>query len=111
MKLDPEEQIIAVALDQAELDDANERGARARIEFKSEGYARVTITISRQLVERARALDLTTWELFAEALRLAVPGAFEFPARFHRRGTDGLSPLPSIGAGAGPLIRPGTRLG
>ena len=78
VKLDPEERIIAVALDQAELDDANERGARARIEFKSEGHARVTITISRQLVERARALDLTTWELFAEALRLAVPGAFEF---------------------------------
>ena len=38
----------------------------------------MTITISRQLVEQARALDLTTWELFAEALRLAVPGAFEF---------------------------------
>ena len=33
MKLDPEEQIIAAALDQAELDDANERGVGARIEF------------------------------------------------------------------------------
>jgi hypothetical protein len=32
----------------------------------------VTITISRELVEQARALDLTTWELFAEAIRLAV---------------------------------------
>ena len=31
MKLDPEERIIAAALDQAELDDAKERGAGARI--------------------------------------------------------------------------------
>jgi hypothetical protein len=73
VKLDPEERIIAAALDQAELDDANERGAGARIEFKREGYAKVTITISRGLVEQARALDLTTGELFAEAIRLAVP--------------------------------------
>ena len=77
MKLDPEEQIIAAALNQAELDEANERGAGARIEFKREGHAQVTITISRHLVEQARALDLTTRELFVEALRLAVPGAFE----------------------------------
>ena len=49
MKLDPEERIIAAALDQAELDDANERGAGARIEFKREGHAKVTITISREL--------------------------------------------------------------
>jgi len=28
-------------------------------------------------VERARALDLTTGELFAEAIRLAVPGVFD----------------------------------
>jgi hypothetical protein len=34
MKLDPEEQVIAAALDQAELEEANERGAGARIEFK-----------------------------------------------------------------------------
>ena len=46
MKLDPEEQIITAALDQSELDDANERGAGARIEFKREGHAKVTITIS-----------------------------------------------------------------
>jgi post-segregation antitoxin (ccd killing protein) len=37
----------------------------------------VTITISRELVERARALDLTTGELFAEAIRIAAPGAFD----------------------------------
>jgi hypothetical protein len=78
VKLDPEERIIAAALEQAELDDANERGAGARIEFKREGHAEVTITISRELVERARNLDLTTLELFAAALQLAVPGAFEF---------------------------------
>ena len=69
MKLDPEERIIATALDQAQLDDAKERGAGARIEFNREGHATVTITISRELVERARALDLTTAELFAEAAR------------------------------------------
>ena len=51
MKLDPEERIIAAALEQAELDDANERGAGARIEFKREGHAEVTITISRELAE------------------------------------------------------------
>ena len=77
MKLDPEEQVIAAALDQAELEEANERGAGARIEFKREGHAKVTITISRELVEQARALDLTTRELFAEALRIAVPGSFD----------------------------------
>ena len=87
MKLDPEEWVIAAALDQAELEDANERGAGARIEFKPEGHAKVTITISRELVEQARALDLTIWELFAEALRLVVPGSFEaarpLPPRWH----------------------------
>ena len=87
MKLDPEEQLIVAALEQAQLDNANERGAGARIEFKREGHAKVTITISRELVEQARALDLTTRELFAEAIRLAVPGAFElarpFPPRCH----------------------------
>ena len=87
MKLDPEEQIIAAALDQAELDDANERSAGARIEFKREGHAKVTITISRELVEQARALDSTTRELFAEAIRLTVPGAFDLarsdPRRWH----------------------------
>jgi hypothetical protein len=77
VKLDPEERIIAAALDKAALDEANERGAGARIEFKQEGHAEVTITISRELVERARNLDLTTLELVAEALRLAVPRAFE----------------------------------
>ena len=77
MRLDPEEQIIAAAVDEAELEDANERDAGARIEFRPEGHAKVTITISRELVERARALDLTTGELFAEAIRLAVPGVFD----------------------------------
>jgi hypothetical protein len=77
MRLDPEEQIIAAAVDEAELADANELGVGARIEFRREGHAKVTITISRELVERARALDLTTGELFAEAIRLAVPGVFD----------------------------------
>ena len=77
MKLDSEERIITAALDEADLDDANERGAGARIEFKREGHATVTITISRKLVQQARMLDLTTRELFAEAIRVAVPGALE----------------------------------
>jgi hypothetical protein len=77
MRLDPEEQIIAAAVDEAELEDTNEHGVGARIEFRREGHAKVTITISRELVERARALDLTTGELFAEAIRLAVPGVFD----------------------------------
>ena len=87
MKLDPEELVIAAALNQAGLEDANVRGAAARIEFKPDGHAKVTITISRELVEQARALDLTIWELFAEALRLAVPGSFDaarpLPPRWH----------------------------
>ena len=76
MKPDPEERIFAAPDDEAELDDANGRGAGAQIEFMREGHAKVTITISRQLVEQAKALNMTTWELFAEAIRLAVPGAF-----------------------------------
>ena len=52
MKLDPEEQIIAAAFDQAELDYANERGVAARIEFRPEGHAKVTFTISREFVRR-----------------------------------------------------------
>ena len=60
MRLDPEEQVIAAELEQAELDDANERGAGAWSEFKPEGHAKVTITISRELVECARALEFTT---------------------------------------------------
>ena len=76
MKPDPEERILAALDDEAELDDANERGAGAQIEFMREGHAKVTITISRRLVEQAKALDMTTWELFAEAIRLAVPGGF-----------------------------------
>jgi post-segregation antitoxin (ccd killing protein) len=87
MRLDPEEHIIAAALDEAELDDVKERGAGARIEFRREGHARETITISRELVERARALDLTTGELFAEAIRIAAPGAFDAAGQRSNGGT------------------------
>jgi hypothetical protein len=87
VKPDPEERILATLDDEVELDDANERGAGARIEFMREGHAKVTITISRQLVEQARALDMTTRELFAEAIRLAVPGALALarplPSQWH----------------------------
>ena len=76
VKLDPEDGTLATPDDEAELADVSERGAGAQIEFMREGYAKVTIMISRELVEQARALDMTTWELFAEAIRLAVPGAF-----------------------------------
>ena len=72
MKLDPEEQIIAAAFEQAELDDANERGVAARIEFRPEGHAKVTFTISREFVETARALNWTTGELVAEAIGIAI---------------------------------------
>ena len=85
MKLDPEERIIAAALDEAEFEKANETGAGARIDFKPEGHAKVTITISRQLVETARALNATTLDLFVEALRLAVPGAFGIPRALRPR--------------------------
>ena len=40
MKLDPEARIIAAALDQAAINQANERGAGARIEFSLEGRAK-----------------------------------------------------------------------
>jgi len=39
MKLDPEERIIAAALDQAAPNQANERGAGARIEFSRDRHA------------------------------------------------------------------------
>ena len=80
MKLDPEHQIIAAALNQAALQEANERVVAAQIEFPREGYARVTMTISRELVDRARALNWSTAELFAEAIRIALPGAFNIEA-------------------------------
>lgn len=78
MKLDPEEQIFSAALEQAELDQANERGAYGRLEFTPEGHAKVTLTISHELVERAKVLNMTTRELFLEAIRLVAPG--EFPS-------------------------------
>jgi hypothetical protein len=62
------------------LDDANERGVGARIEFRREGHARVTMTISRALVEKATTLNWSTGELFAEAIRIALPGAFDIEA-------------------------------
>jgi hypothetical protein len=34
------------------------------------------MTISRLLVEKATALNWSTGELFAEAIRIALPGAF-----------------------------------
>jgi hypothetical protein len=76
MKLDPEDRIIAAALDQAALEEASERVVGARIEFQHEGHAKVTMTISRELVDKARALDWSIGELFAEAIRIALPGAF-----------------------------------
>jgi hypothetical protein len=82
MKLDPEHRIIAAALDQATIEEANERALAARIEFPHEGCAKVTMTVSRELVDRAKALNWSTGELFAEAIRIALPGpARELPAR------------------------------
>ena len=89
VKLNSKERIIAAALNEAELEEATERGAAARIEFMREGHAKVTITISRELVAQARVRDLTTWELFAEAIRLAVPGAFA--KRYHPAPRKGLT--------------------
>jgi hypothetical protein len=41
---------------------------------------RVTMTISRALVEKATTLNWSTGELFAEAIRIALPGAFNIEA-------------------------------
>jgi hypothetical protein len=76
MRLDAEEQVMGAAIARAEFEAANERVVWARIEFAREGHARVTLTISRELVEKARALDWSNGELFAEAIRIALPGAF-----------------------------------
>ena len=75
MKLDPEEQIIAAALD-----EADGRGAEAWIEFLRGGRATVTIAISRDLITKAVTLDRSTGELFAEAVRISVPGVFSIEA-------------------------------
>lgn len=80
VKLDPEERIIAAALDQAALDEANERGAQAHIAFLRDGYAEVTITISRRLVMKAIKLYWSIGKLFAEAVRISVPGALGIEA-------------------------------
>src|ERR1700740_3639494 len=92
MRLDPEEQIIAAALDQAELDDANERGVAARIEFRPQGHAKVTFTISREFVETARELDWTTGEFVAEVIAVAIPRPIRHsPPTSPTASTDGLS--------------------
>ena len=49
-------QHVVADVEQIALDDANDRGVAARIEFRSEGHAKVTFTISREFVETARAL-------------------------------------------------------
>jgi hypothetical protein len=38
------------------------------------------MTISRALVEKATTLNWSTGELFAEAIRIALPGAFNIEA-------------------------------
>jgi hypothetical protein len=80
MKLDPEHQVIAAILHEAAFEQANEQVVAAQIEFPHEGCAKVTMTISRELVDRARALNWSTGELFAEAIRVALPGAFNIEA-------------------------------
>ena len=80
MKLDPEHRIIPAARRHATFEEANERVVAARIEFRHEGCAKVTITISRELVDRARALNWSTGELFAEAIRIALPGVLNIEA-------------------------------
>ena len=77
MKPNPEDEIIAAALDQARFEEANKRVVAAAIEFRREGHATVTITISRALVSKATALNWSTGELFAEAIRIALPGALD----------------------------------
>ena len=81
MKLDPEDQIITAALAQAALEEADERLASAWIEFSREGHTKVSMTISRELVDKARALNWSTGELLAEAIRTTLPGAFDLEAR------------------------------
>ena len=44
VKLDPEERILATPDDEDELDDANERGAGAQIEFMRKGSIRADLT-------------------------------------------------------------------
>jgi hypothetical protein len=80
VRLDPEEQIIAAALDQAALDEANERGAEARIAFLRDGYAKVTITISRELVMKAERSGLII-ESATAGRRAQLPrGARKYPS-------------------------------
>jgi len=76
MTLDAEEQVMGVAIKQAKFEMGNQRVVWAWIEFAREGHARATITISRELVDKARALGWSSGELFAEAIRIALPGAF-----------------------------------
>jgi hypothetical protein len=61
------------------LTDLGDSGVAARIEFRPEGHAKVTFTISREFVETARALDWTTGELVAEAIGMAIPPAKAHP--------------------------------
>src|SRR5690242_4476811 len=91
MKLDPEERIIAAALDQAVLDEANERGAGAWIEFSREGHAKATITISHELVAKAMTLDWSTGGTFRGGCPNIAPGG----VRDRGPGQGGRPPPPS----------------
>jgi hypothetical protein len=77
VKLGSEERIVAAPLHEAELDDFNERGAGAWIEFMREGHAKVTITISRELIEQATPLDFDDSGTLREGDLVAVLDASE----------------------------------
>ena len=76
MKLDPEERILAAASDEAEVNNSNEHGAGAQIEFMRRRSCQGDDYDFAPIGRAGQGARNDAWELFAEAIRLAVPGVF-----------------------------------
>jgi len=93
MTLDAE----GVAIKQAKFETGNQRVVWAWIEFAKEGHAWITITISRELIDKASAID-SSGEVFAEVIRTVLPDAFNIEvlgkARRQTASAGDVSPRP-----------------
>src|SRR5262249_42368187 len=103
-----EERIIAASLDQAELDDANERGAGGADGGQAGRSCKGDDHHFARVGRAGQGARLTTGELFAEAVRLALRGAIDLsrlhPPRWHRRICVMLSANPAMTAGLCPGV-------
>ena len=96
MKLDPKERIIAAALNQAALNQADERGAGARIEFSRDGHAglpdnRVGLNEARM---RRDDLGNSAGTVSVRPRRFAEKHAADLPGSISTQRVPSLAPCP-----------------